>query len=71
MTPRDNCHISGYKVPNEISQDVPDKAPNLLSLIKFLDPKGETVTHGSLYKFTMLNSLEIRHLGKTLISPNW
>ena len=34
------------------------------------DPKGETVTCGSPYKFTRLNSPEISHPGKTLISPN-
>ena len=38
---------------------------------KFSDPKGETVTRGSLYKFAKLNSPELSHRGKTIISPNW
>ena len=69
-TPRENCNISGYKDPNEILQDVPDRARNVLSVVKVSDPEGETVTRGSLYKFSMLNSPKISHLGKTLISPN-
>ena len=70
-TPRENCYISGYEGPNEISQDVPDRAHNLIFLVKVSDPDDETVTHGSLYKFDMLNSPERSHLGKTHISPNW
>ena len=71
MTPRENCYISGYEGPNEISQNVPDRARIVLSVLKVSDPEGETVTCGSLYKFSMLNSPQIHHLGKTLISPNW
>ena len=71
MTPRENCNISGYKDPNEISQYFLDRAHNLISLVNISDPKGEIVTCGSLYKFSVLNSLETSHLGKTLISPNW
>ena len=70
-TPRDNCYISCYEGPNEISQDVPDRARTVLSVVKASDPEGETVTRDSLYKFAMLNSPEISHLGKTLIIPNW
>ena len=70
-TPRDNCYISGYEGPNEILQDVIDRAWTLILVVKCLEPEGETVTRGRLYKFSTLNSLEIRHLGKTLISPNW
>ena len=40
-------------------------------MVKFSETKGEKVTRGSLYKFAMLNSPEISHLGKNLISPNW
>ena len=29
------------------------------------------MTRGSPYKFAIMNSSEISHLGKTLISPNW
>ena len=71
MTPRENCNISGYKDPNEILQDVPDRARTLLSMVKVLDHDDEIGTCGSPYKFAMLNSPEINHLGKTLISRNW
>ena len=64
MTPRENFYISGYEGRNEIYQDVIDRAQTVLYVVKFVDHEGETVTHGSLYKFTMLNSLEISHLGK-------
>ena len=70
-TPRENCYISGYEVPNKILQDVIYRARTLISVVKVSDPEGETVTCGSMYKFAMLNSLEIHPLGKTLISPNW
>ena len=52
--PRENCYISGYEGPNAIYQDVPDRAQTVLSVVKVLDPKDETVTHGSPYKFAML-----------------
>ena len=70
MTPRENCYISGYKGPNEISQDVPNRTWNLIYVVKFSDPDDETRTCGSLYKFSILNNPEISHLGKNLISPN-
>ena len=38
-TPRENCYISGYEGPNEISQDVPDMARNLIYMVKFSYPK--------------------------------
>ena len=69
-TPRENCYILGYKGPNEISQDVPDREHNLISMVKFSGLEGEIVTRGSPYKFTILNNPEIRHLGKIDISPN-
>ena len=69
--PRENCYISGYEGPNEISQDVPDRAQTVLSVVKVSDPEGETVTRGSPYNFYILNSPEISHLGKTIINPNW
>ena len=40
-------------------------------MVKFSDPNDETGTRVSSYKFAMMNSPEISHLGKTLISPNW
>ena len=61
----------GYKITNEILQDVIDRAWTLIFMVKFLDPKGETMTCGSLYMFAMLNIPETSHLGKPLISPNW
>ena len=67
----ENCYILGYEGPNEIYQDFPDKAQNVISLVKFPDPEGETMTRGSLYKFDLLNSPKMRHLGKTHISSNW
>ena len=69
-TPRENCYISSYKDPNEILQHVPYWAWNLISVVKFLDPEDEPVTRGSPYKCAMLNSPEISHCGKTLMSPN-
>ena len=70
-TPRDNYNISGYKDPNEISQDVIDRAWTLISVVKFLDPDDVTGTRVSLYKFAMLNCPERSHIGKTFVSPNW
>ena len=71
MTHRENCYISGYECPNEIFQDVLDRAQILLYVVKVSYPEGETVTRGSQYKFAMLNNLEFSHRGKTIISSNW
>ena len=71
MTPRENCYSSGYKGPNEIFQYVLDREHTFIYVVNVSDPDDETMTHGGPYKFAMLNSLEISHLGKTLISPNW
>ena len=71
MTPWDNCSISGYEGPNEISEDVPDSERTIISLVNVSYPEGETMTRGSPYKFTIIKSHEISHLGKTRISPNW
>ena len=70
-TPRENFYISGYKGPNKISQDVPDRARTVISVVKVSYPDDEIGTRGSPYKFAMLNNPEISHLGKTLISTNW
>ena len=70
MTPRDNCNISGYRYPNEILQDVLDRAWTILSVVKFSDPEGETVTCGIPYNFAMLNNPETSHLGEMIKSPN-
>ena len=71
MTPRENCYISGYEGPNEISQDVPERARTVLYVVKVSDPEGETVTRGSLYKFAMLNSPKTSHLGKNSYKSQW
>ena len=71
MTPWKNCYISGYDGPNKILQDVPDREQTLIYVVKVLDPEGETMASGSLYKFSMLNSPETSHLRKNIISPNW
>ena len=70
-TPGENCYISGYKGPNEISQDFLEWKLTILAVIKFSDSEYETMTRGCPYNFAMLNSLETGHLGKMLISPNW
>ena len=62
--PRENFYISGYEGPYEILQDVLDRSWTVLSVVKCSGLEDETVTHGNLYKFTMLNSLERRYLGK-------
>ena len=71
MTPRENCYISGCDDPNEILQYFPTRARAILSVGNVSDLDDETGTRGSSYKFAMLNSPKIIHLGKTLISPNW
>ena len=63
MTPGEHCYVSGYEGPNEIPQDVPYRAWNLIYVVNVSDLEDETMTCGSLYKFSMLNSLEICHLG--------
>ena len=70
-TPWENCYISNYEGPNEILQDVADRAWTVVSVVKALDLEGETMTRGSPYKFAMLNSTETSHLGKKFICPNW
>ena len=71
MTPGENYYISGYKGPNEISKDVPDRAHILIFVVKVSDPDVATVRRGSLYNFAIMNSPKTGHLGKTIISPNW
>ena len=71
MTPWDNCHISGYEGPNEISQDFPDRSRTIIYVVKVPDLENETMTRGSPYNFPMLSSPETSHIGKMLISPNW
>ena len=70
-TPRENCYISEYEGQNEIYLDVPDRARTVLSVVKISNPEGETVTCGSPYKFIILNSPELSHHGKSILSLNW
>ena len=59
------------KVQMKILKYFLDREKTLLFVVKFSHLEGETVTRGSPYKFAIVNSPEISHLGKTLISPNW
>ena len=34
MLPKENCYISRYESPNEISQDVPNTECTVLSMVK-------------------------------------
>ena len=61
----------GYKGPNEISEDVPERAQNLVLLVQILDSEYEPMTHGMPYNFIVLNSPVTGHLGKMIINPNW
>ena len=71
MIPRENCYISGYEDPNEILHDFLDREQTIIFVVKGSYLDDETGTRGSPYKFAMLNSPELSHRGKTIISPNW
>ena len=64
MTPRENCYMSGYEGPNELSQDFIDREWNIIFVVKFSDPDDETGKCGSPYMFAMLNNPEASHHGK-------
>ena len=61
----------GYRGPNEIIEDVPERARTLLSMVQSSDSEDELVTGGRPYKFAVLNSPVTGHLGKLIIRPNW
>ena len=61
----------GYKSPNVIYEGVTERAQKLLSVIQVSNPEDETVTLGSPYKFTILNSPVTGHLGKRIINTKW
>ena len=61
----------GYRGLNGILEDVLERAWILISVVLISEPEDETVTHGMLYNFAILNSPETGHLGKMIISPNW
>ena len=71
MTPRENCNILGYRGPNGIPEDVPERARTVLLVVWTADLEYETVTRGNPYNFAIRNSPVTRHLGKTIINPNW
>ena len=69
-TPREKCYISGYEGPNEILKDFIDREWTLIYVVNVSYHDGEIGTRGIPYKFAMMNSSEISHIGKNLISPN-
>ena len=70
-TPRENFYISSYEGPNGISSDVPYREHNVFSMVKVSYMYDQTVTRGSPYNFTILNSPITGHRGKRIINPNW
>ena len=61
----------GYRGPNGITEDVPEKERPVVSFIQISEPEDEPVTCGMPYNFTILNSPVIGHLGKIIVNPNW
>ena len=61
----------GYRGPNGIPEDFPERARTVLSFFRISDSEDELVTRGMPYNFVVLNSLETGHRGKMTISPNW
>ena len=61
----------GYRGPNGIPEDVPEKARTVLSVVQISEPEDEPVTRGIPYNFVVLNSPVTGHLGKMIINPNW
>ena len=57
----------GYKVPNEIYEDVLERAQTLTSVVQVSDLEDEIVTHGNQCNCAVLNSLVTGHLGKMII----
>ena len=58
----------GYR-GNGISEAVLERAWTVLSVVRSSDPEEETMTRGSPYNFTVLNSLVTGHLGKRILNP--
>ena len=69
--PSENFYILGYQSPTEIYQYVTKREHTVHSVLEYLDPEDETMTNGSPYNFSMLNSPETDHIGKKIISTNW
>ena len=47
----------GYRGPNGIPKDVPEREWNLISVVRISDSEDEPVTRGMPYNFSILNSL--------------
>ena len=54
----------GYRGPNGIPEDVPEREQNLISVFQISDSEDEPVTRGMPYNFVVLNSPVTGHLGK-------
>ena len=61
----------GFRGPNGIPEDVPEREQTVLSVVRISEPEDEPVTRGMPYNFTVLNSPITGHLGKMIINPNW
>ena len=61
----------GYRGPNGIPEDVPERARTVISMVRSSEPEDETVTRGRPYNFAVLNSPVTGHLGKMIINPKW
>ena len=67
----DNCYSLGYRGPNRIPKDVPERAQTVISMVRSSDSEDEPVTRGIPYHFVVLNSSVTGHLGKRIINPKW
>ena len=54
----------GYRGPNGIPEDVPERARTLISVVRSSDSEDEPVTCGMPYNFSVLNSPVTGHIGK-------
>ena len=62
----------GYRGPNGITEDVPERERTLILVVLILDLEDEPVTCGMPYNFTVLNYSPVTgHLGKMIINPKW
>ena len=59
----------GYKGPNGITEDFPEREQTLISVVQRSDSEDEPVTRGMPYNFVVLNSPVTGHLGKRIINP--
>ena len=59
----------GYRGPNGIYENVPERAWPEISFIQISKPEEEPMTRGMPYNFAVLNSPVTGHLGKRIINP--